>query len=89
MEELISSELKLGDVVELFDGPFGTATVKQIKDGSVTFFRPYVATANFSCTGGVICTIGIEEFSRAVTDVDVPRKYQATFKLWRRGGELQ
>ena len=57
-------ELKLGDTVKLGDGPYMTATVKQIlNDGTVTFFRPYVATSAFSYTGGLICTIGIEEFS--------------------------
>lgn len=57
-----ADELQLADVVEAFAGPYGTATVKQIKDGEITFFRPYVASGDFSYTGGVICTVGIEEF---------------------------
>jgi hypothetical protein len=55
------AELRLGDVVELFDGAYGTATVKQITDEFVLFFRPYAATADFSTTSGVICYTGIEE----------------------------
>ncbi len=64
-------QLQLTDKVKLGDGPYMTATVKQIRDdGTVTFFRPYVHTSNFSYTGGVICTIGIEEFSTNRTDQD-------------------
>jgi hypothetical protein len=59
--KLKASELKLGDIVHLFNGGYGTATVKQIKDGRVTLFRPYVSTGAFTYTGGVICLIGIEE----------------------------
>lgn len=55
------ADLKLGDVLQLFEGAYGTATVKQIKDGVVTLFRPYAATEDFSYTGGVICYTGIEE----------------------------
>jgi hypothetical protein len=57
------SELQLADVVILSNVIYGTATVKQIKDGSITFFRPYVHTEDFSYGGGVICYIGIEEFT--------------------------
>lgn len=60
------SELRLGDTVQLMsdDGPtmrsFGCSIVKQVEDDSVTLFRPYGATANFSYTGGVICYVGID-----------------------------
>lgn len=77
-----ASELKLGDVVELFDGPFATATVKQIKDGLVHFHRPYSHGGDFTCTAGIICYTGLEEFSASVTST-------STYKLWRRGGQLQ
>lgn len=58
--------LRLADIVRLSDDNAGymDATVKQVKDGEVTFFRPYTATADFSSAGGVICYVGIEEFSR-------------------------
>lgn len=63
-KELHGSELRLADVVLLERlNAYHTATVKQIKDGQITFFRPYVQTADFSCTSGVICYIGIEEWT--------------------------
>ena len=62
------SELRLGDIVKLGLGPYADATVKNVKDGTVTFFRPYVVSSEFTYAGGVICTIGIEEFSTARTD---------------------
>jgi hypothetical protein len=37
--------------------------MKQIKDGTVELFRPYGTTADFSCTGGVICYTGIEDIT--------------------------
>ena len=55
-------DLRLGDVVRLYDGAYADATVKNIQDGVVTLFRPYVSTPNFSYTGGVVCYVGIEEF---------------------------
>lgn len=84
MEMKTAAELKLGDVVELFDGPYGTATVKQIKDNEVTFFRPYAQAENWSYTGGVLCLVGIEEFSRPITD-HLKREYNAQYKVWKRG----
>ncbi len=78
MITLKASELRLADTVELFDGGYGTATVKNINEkGEITFFRPYVATADFSYTGGVICTIGIEEVVYQGYDTKM-------FKVWDR-----
>lgn len=64
MGKVKGSELNLGDIVKVWDNsdPYSFATVKQIEKDTVTLFRPYVATADFSCTGGVICYVGIEEF---------------------------
>ena len=72
-------QLQLGDVVRLLSntGAYSTSTVKQIKDGLITFFRPYVQTADFSCTSGVICYIGIEEFT-------VPVDFGGEVELFRR-----
>ena len=54
-------DLKVGDVIQLFEGAYGTATVKQIKDGEVILFRPYTSTADFTYGNNeVICYIGIE-----------------------------
>jgi len=76
MTELRASEFRLGDVVQLFDGPYGTATVRQIENDVVTFFRPYVQSEDWSYTGGVICTIGIEQFESFGS---------GTYKVWHRG----
>jgi hypothetical protein len=57
-------EMKLADTIKY--SPFGkwnNAIVKQITDTDVTLFRPYGATADFSYTGGVICYVGIEEYT--------------------------
>jgi hypothetical protein len=68
-----AKDLALGDVVQLSDGPYSCATVKKVGEDEVTFFRPYVQTADFSYTGGVPCYIGIEEFSvyRGDSEFDV------------------
>lgn len=62
-----ASELHLGDIVKASDVAYGVSTVKNIsQDASgvvVTLFRPYVVTADFSYTGGVICYIGVEEYN--------------------------
>lgn len=71
------SELRLGDTVELFDGPYGTAIVKQITANEVTFYRPYGHCENWSYVAGVICYVGVEEFSRS-------RLGRETIKVWRR-----
>ena len=61
-------DLRLADVVDLGFVPWGSAIVKQIKDGVVTLFRPYGTTADFSCTSGVICYTGLEEIRVARDD---------------------
>ena len=62
-------DLQLADAVKLSEQPYGWATVKQVTEDAVTFFKPYVHTENFKYTGGVICLIGIEEF-RVCRDSD-------------------
>lgn len=73
--ELPIEKLQLADVVDLGgrDG-YSYATVKQIRDNTITFFRPYVQTADFSYTGGVICYIGFEEFT-------LPLNHQVIYKV--------
>jgi hypothetical protein len=64
-----NSELQLADQVYRVRFPeLGLSVVKQIKDGAITFFRPYPHTADFSSTGGVICYIGIEEWTEEADD---------------------
>ena len=70
-----AKELRLGDVVQLFDGPYGTAHVRNITDTLVTFYRPYGTCTDFSCTAGVICYVGIEEYSELLES-------SKTFTLW-------
>lgn len=57
-------EMQLGDRIRTADpsGAFRDCVVKQITEKEVTLFRPYVHTADFSYTGGVICYIGVEEY---------------------------
>jgi|ERR1035437_7708623 hypothetical protein len=55
------TDLKLADVVELFEGPFGTGVVRQITKEQVIISRPYGVTGDFSYTGGVSFSVGVEE----------------------------
>lgn len=63
-------ELQLADVVELFEGPFGTGTVTQITADEVIISRPYGVTQDFSFTGGVPYSVGVErcQYLREHTD---------------------
>lgn len=60
-DRLKVSELKLADVVELFEGPFGTGVVRQITKEQVIISRPYGVTGDFSYSGGVSFSVGVEE----------------------------
>lgn len=78
-------ELKLGDRIRFWDPEkpspaFQDSVVKQIKDGEITFFRPYVHTADFSFTGGVICYIGIEEWNSPTNHNEVELLESVTLK---------
>lgn len=67
-----ASDLKLADTVQLWqEQSWGTALVKQIKDGWITLFRPYGVTSDYSDSGGVFCYIGIEEFKVLADDYTV------------------
>lgn len=73
-----AKDLKLGDVIQAFDHDcFGCATVKKIDESSIYLYRPYVHHADFSCTGGVICYTGIEEYSIA--------RDGTLYHRWRKG----
>ncbi len=58
-------QLNLGDIVEFpnMGGGYNNATVKQKKAGEIHLFRPFTHTASFSYTGGVICYIGISQWT--------------------------
>lgn len=71
MARMSSRELQLGDIVRRVgweSEPYTCATVKQVKDGNVILFRPYVKTEDFSYTGGVITYVGIEEYTVPIDD---------------------
>lgn len=72
------NDLKLADVVEVFEGPFGTAVVTQITDDEVIFHRPYAVTGDFSYTGGVPYSVGNEVCKYIRGDS------RHTFKVWQR-----
>jgi len=73
----------LGDVVSFgWKDGWDQATVNFVHpDGTVDLFRPYVQTADFSYTGGVICYIGI--------DTDNKKVDPSKLKLIRKGKPLR
>jgi hypothetical protein len=70
------NELRIGDVVNAFDGPFGTAIVKNITENTVTFFRPYGTNSDVAYGDGLICYTGIETFSRGLPSEQTIFVYQ-------------
>jgi hypothetical protein len=74
-------DLMLGDIVQVFEGEWGTAIIKQIKDDCITFYRPYATHDGVSYTGGVICLMGLEVFSCPINDT--------SYYVYRRHGELR
>ena len=62
---ILSTDILLGDVIQLTPDPYGWATVVQIKaqDNELVLFRPYVHLGGFVYTGGVLHYIGTETFS--------------------------
>jgi hypothetical protein len=63
MKTVKVSDLRLGDVVQCFDAPWGTGIVKKIGEDGATIFRPYGTTADFAYSGGVLCYVGTEEYT--------------------------
>jgi hypothetical protein len=64
-----NSELQLADQVTREEpNTLGVCTVKQINGGKIHFFRPYTHTSDFSCTSGVICYVGVEEWAEEISD---------------------
>lgn len=69
--------LRIGDKVQAFDGPFGSAIVTNVTETDVMLFRPYGTSEDFLCSGGVIPYIGIEQFS-------LSRSAGGEFTIWER-----
>jgi hypothetical protein len=64
--QVSANELRLADTILATSGgrmPWDTCIVSKVTDTEVKLFRPYGTTADFSSSGGVICYIGIEEFT--------------------------
>lgn len=80
---VIASDLKLADTVKLFDDAYSYAMVEQITEDEVTFVRPYMVHGDFSHTGGVSTSIGLEKFKVPVKNPNY------TYTLVRRGGPLK
>jgi hypothetical protein len=84
----MEKSIGLGDVVSFkWNDGYDCGTVCQVhKDGTVDVFRPYTASADFSCAGrhegstSVICYIGTE----TVRDIGTDR-----LVLLRKGGNLR
>ena len=76
-KKLPVSELQLADVVQLSDDDYATGTVVQVTEDEVHVYRPYVHTADFSYTGGVIPYIGTET-------VKLYRKSSRELFVWSR-----
>lgn len=76
------ADLNLADVVELFEGPYGTGTVTKINEGLVTINRPYGATADFACGGSVIFYTGMETCNYLIQS-------STSLKVWQRSKDLK
>lgn len=75
------SELRLADVVRLWEhSPWGDAIVHRIEDEVVHLRRPYMVHEDFEHSGGVITSIGLEDFAAS---------RRTTFELVRRGPDLR
>lgn len=82
METIKVNELCLGDVVDTMEGnPYSCATVCQVTENEVEFFRPYTHHADFSYTGGVICYVGINQFKVPRNDNPITLIERCTIKL--------
>lgn len=76
MQDILKTkELHLADQVRMWyslhkkTDPNGSQwLVRQIKDGRVYLWRPYVSHADFSSTSGVIPYVGIEEMTVDIMD---------------------
>lgn len=63
------SQLQIGDIIrpdfEVDEG-YTDCTVYNVDDKNVYVFRPYVSTADFLCSSGVITYIGQESYSMPI-----------------------
>lgn len=77
-EKMKIADLRVGDVIKQFDGPFGTAIVEHATDTEVKLFRPYGTTAGFVYSDNrTITYTGIEYTT-------FPRGSATEFEIYRR-----
>ena len=69
MSKVKVTDLKLGDVIRVFEGAFGDAIIIKIDGDSITAFRPYGTTSDFSTTDGLIPYTGIENIPYSRQDI--------------------
>lgn len=68
-QEVPLTDLKLGDVVATVrTAAYRAATVVKIDGDAVHLERPYIHTADFEYTGGVISYVGIDRYTLPLTD---------------------
>jgi hypothetical protein len=81
MKETITDlkDLNLGDIIQLHeDSPYNSCTVRRInEDGSIQLWRPHVVCGDFSYTGGIHVSVGIEDFAISSGPVARIRRYGA------------
>lgn len=66
MQTVRMLDLEIGDIIRLAGTEgYNDCTVYQIQDNQVHVVRPYVHTADFIHTGGVITYLGEEKFTMA------------------------
>lgn len=97
-KEVKVSDLKIGDVVRVFDGPWGTAIVSRHDNGEIYFYRPY-GHASLSCVysgNRLLCYTGLEEFSRPADNSTIlvyqrpdDDQFEIALKLERRIRQLE
>ena len=84
MEKVKPRDMRLGDVIQSYDGPFGTSIVSKIADSMVTLQRPNGRADDYSYGGNegngnqVTVLTGVETYSLWLDS-------EATFLVWSRG----
>ena len=85
MTKIKAADMRLGDIVSTFDGPFNTSVVAKVTADMVTLQRPYMRAdaASFgkpeSAYGEqVTCFTGIETFA-------LWRSSDVAYTVWQRG----
>lgn len=78
MTKTKAADMRLGDIVSTFDGPFNTSIVAKVTADMVTLQRPYMRANEAAYGEQVTCFTGIETFALwRSSDVD--------YTIWHRG----